>query len=122
MEKLDLIIQKSTQDKLNQLAYQAKNDTRGFKNIILLAILDDLIQWTEDFDDFDSVRYLKSKADQLLSEDPKCFVIPDVVRFNDGIYTNVNLPQNTYTWNQLANRPFDPVSPMMEINNLVITE
>lgn len=51
MEHIDVIIQKSTEDKLNRLAYQAVDDTQGFKKVMMLTILDDLIQWADGEDD-----------------------------------------------------------------------
>ena len=98
MEHIDIIIQKSTEDKLNRLAYQAVDDTQGFKKVMMLTILDDLIQWADEEDDQHAIRLLKLKVERLLTIYPECFIIPSEVRYNTGVYTNVNLPQNINTW------------------------
>ena len=98
MEHIDIIIQKSTEDKLNRLAYQAVDDTQGFKKVMMLTILDDLIQWADEEDDQHAIRLLKLKVERLLTTYPECFIIPSEVRYNTGVYTNVNLPQNINTW------------------------
>ena len=99
MEHIDIIIRRSTEDKLNRLVYQAVDDVQGFKKVMMLAILDDLIQWADELDDQSSVRFLKSKVKNLLTKYPECFIIPSEVRYNTNIYTNVNLPQSISTWN-----------------------
>ena len=76
MEHVDIIIQRSTEDKLNRLVYQAVDDVQGFKKVMMLAILDDLIQWADELDDQSSVRFLKSKVKNLLTKYPECFIIP----------------------------------------------
>lgn len=98
MEHIDIIIQKSTEDKLNRLAYQAVDDPQGFKKVMMLTILDDLIQWADELDDQSAVQFLKLKIEKLLTKYPECFIIPSEVRYNTGVYTNVNLPQQINTW------------------------
>lgn len=92
MEHIDLIIQASANRKFEDLAYQAKDDVRGFKHIMSLAILADLLQWTEELDLEENRRFLKLRIEKLISECSECFVIPDSVRFGHGVYTDVNLP------------------------------
>lgn len=98
MEHIDIIIQKSTEDKLNRLAYQAVDDPQGFKKVMMLTILDDLIQWADELDDQSAIQFLKLKIEKLIAKYPECFIIPSEVRYNTGIYTNVNLPQKINTW------------------------
>jgi hypothetical protein len=57
-----------------------------------LAILADLLQWTEELDLEENRRFLKLRIEKLISECSECFVIPDSVRFGHGVYTDVNLP------------------------------
>lgn len=99
MEHIDIIIQKSTEDKLNRLAYQAVDDPKGFKKVMMLTVYDDLIQWADSLDDQVAVKFLKSKVEKLLSKYPECFSIPTNIRYNNRVYTNVNIPQFQYIWN-----------------------
>lgn len=98
MKNNDIIIQKSVKNQLDQLAYQAKNDTMGFKKILSLAIYDDLIQWAEEYEDLGAVKYLKHRIEEMLAKCPNCFIIPDSIKFNTEVYTNVNLPQSMNQW------------------------
>lgn len=98
MKNNDIIIQKSVKNQLDQLAYQAKNDTIGFKKILSLAIYDDLIQWAEEYEDLGAVKYLKHRIEEMLAKCPNCFIIPDSIKFNTDVYTNVNLPQSMNQW------------------------
>lgn len=43
MNHIDYVIEQSVLDKLNKLAYQAVNDSEGFRKLMLVAIIDDLI-------------------------------------------------------------------------------
>lgn len=98
MKNNDIIIQKSVKNQLDQLAYQAKNDTMGFKKILSLAIYDDLIQWAEEYEDLGAVKYLTHRIEEMLAKCPNCFIIPDSIKFNTDVYTNVNLPQSMNQW------------------------
>lgn len=102
MRNNDIIIQETVKDKLNQLAYQAKNDTVGFKKVLSLAIYDDLIQWAEEYEDLWAAQYLKHRIEEMLAKCPNCFIIPNSIKYNTDVYTNVNLPQSINQW-KIAN-------------------
>lgn len=102
MRNNDIIIQETVKDKLNQLAYQAKNDTVGFRKALSLAIYDDLIQWAEEYEDLWAAQYLKHRIEEMLAKCPNCFIIPNSIKYNTDVYTNVNLPQSISQW-KIAN-------------------
>ena len=104
MEHIDIIIQKSTEDKLNRLAYQAVDDQKGFKKVMMLAILDDLIQWADELDDQSAVRFLKLKVKNLLAKYPECFIIPSVVDKTPSLISvsKIELSQVLILWGKFT--------------------
>lgn len=103
MKHTDIIIQQSTIDKLNRLAYQAQNDIKGFKMVLSLAIYDDLIQWAEEYEDLEAINFFKSRIERMIAKCPNCFVIPNQIKYNETVYTNVNLPQSLKDWTNVQN-------------------
>ena len=103
MKHTDIIIQQSTIDKLNRLAYQAQNDIKGFKMVLSLAIYDDLIQWAEEYEDLEAINFFKSRIEKMIAKCPNCFVIPNQIKYNETVYTNVNLPQSLKDWTNVQN-------------------
>lgn len=103
MKHTDIIIQQSTIDKLNRLAYQAQNDIKGFKMVLSLAIYDDLIQWAEEYEDLEAINFFKARIEKMIAKCPNCFVIPSQIKYNETVYTNVNLPQSLKDWTNVQN-------------------
>lgn len=115
MINVDETIYKNEVDKINLLRYQAKDDIKGFKAILSLIILSDMIEWSEYLDTpHRIVKKLVDKQTDLILHN-SC-IIP--YYFNDSrVYTNVNTPQSNNTWKRVwdcnevitALKYFDPI-------------
>lgn len=95
------IILDTIEDKVKRMSLQACNDPKGLKLVLSLIILNDLLQWAEDNSERD-IQLIQHKIDTLLQNCSACFDMKRADRLDR--YRNVNLPQDTYTW-QL---PYNP--------------
>jgi hypothetical protein len=49
-----------------------------------------------------AAQYLKHRIEEMLAKCPNCFIIPNSIKYNTDVYTNVNLPQSISQW-KIAN-------------------
>jgi hypothetical protein len=90
MINVNKTIYKNEVDKINLLRYQAKDDTKGFKAILSLIILSDMIEWSEYLDTpHHIIKKLVDKQMDLILHN-SC-IIPYYSN-NSRVYTNVNTP------------------------------
>lgn len=78
-------------------------DPKGFRQLLSLIIVDDMIQWAEDLDDASATEanlvLLKEHLLRCYSDNLKlCY---DYTSDSQRSYTNVNTPQGTYDWNRI---------------------
>lgn len=90
-------------DKIKKLSLQMQADPKGFRQLLSLIIVDDMIQWAEDLDDASATEanlvLLKEHLLRCYSDNLKlCY---DYTSDSQRSYTNVNTPQGTYDWNRI---------------------
>lgn len=93
MNHIDYVIEQSVLDKLNKLAYQAVNDSEGFRKLMLVAIIDDLIQWSESLGCTKKVEFLTAYIQNLVATCRNTFIIPNELKSNLDVFTDVNIPE-----------------------------
>lgn len=93
MEHIDYVIEQSVLDKLNRLAYQAQNDTQGFRKLMLVAIIDDMLQWTSAMGCVEKESFLMKYLQNIVASCRNTFVIPAELKSNLDVFTNVNIPE-----------------------------
>lgn len=82
-------------------------DPKGFRQLLSLIIVDDMIQWAEDLDDASATEanlvLLKEHLLRCYSDNLKlCY---DYTSDSQRSYTNVNTQQGTYDWNRIWDTP-----------------
>lgn len=99
MINVNKTIYKNEVDKINLLRYQAKDDIKGFKAILSLIVLSDMIEWSEYLDTPNHVikKLVDKQMDLILHN--SC-IIPHYSN-NSRVYTNVNTPQSNDTWKRV---------------------
>lgn len=112
-------ITSTIKDKIDQLRKLAINDTKAFKKVLYLIILDDLLDWSSYLDAPETLQMelKKARVDFILANTE--FVIE---RFDETYtdpagnpivikplqpYVNVNTPQTTDTWKRVWDAPAD---------------
>lgn len=85
-------------------------DPKGFRQLLSLIIVDDMIQWAEDLDDASTTEanlvLLKQHLLRCYSDNLKlCY---DYTSDSQQSYTNVNTPQGTYDWNRIWDTQSSP--------------
>lgn len=84
-------------NKINQLRYQAKNDTKAFKSILKLIFVNDMIEWASQAPEEVKEKLYKIQQQLILCDSN---IIPE---YEDTslAYTNVNTPQTIDTWKRV---------------------
>lgn len=97
MIDIDKTIYKNVLNKINQLRYQAKSDTKAFKSILKLIFVNDMIEWASQ-----APEEVKEKLHKIQQQLILCnaHITPE---YEDTslAYTNVNTPQTTDTWKRV---------------------
>lgn len=97
MIDIDKTIYKNVLNKINQLRYQAKSDTKAFKSILKLIFVNDMIEWASQ-----APEEVKEKLHKIQQQLILCnaHITPE---YEDTslMYTNVNTPQTTDTWKRV---------------------
>lgn len=97
MIDIDKTIYKNVLNKINQLRYQAKSDTKAFKQILKLIFVNDMIEWASQ-----APEEVKEKLHKIQQQLILCnaHITPE---YEDTslAYTNVNTPQTTDTWKRV---------------------
>lgn len=97
MIDIDKTIYKNVLNKINQLRYQAKSDTKAFKSILKLIFVNDMIEWASQ-----APEGVKEKLHKIQQQLILCnaHITPE---YEDTslAYTNVNTPQTTDTWKRV---------------------
>lgn len=90
-------------DKFKKLSLQAQPDNKGFKAIMNLIIISDLIEWAEVLEDATQKETmlvkLKNKFLRCYKNDLK--ICQAYNTNNELIYSNVNTPQGNYDWDRV---------------------
>lgn len=95
IEYTSLILTHALVDKLNKMKYQAIQDSQGFRMLITLAILQDVLQWSSDLGNYNSKRKCIDILSRMLANLSKQINIPVLFKTQFDVYTNVNIPQKT---------------------------
>lgn len=98
-------IYKSIQKAIGMLRFQAIDDSKTFRAILELIILDDVMDWAKSLD-------LPQKIlEQLIERKTKLILCNPAfdVQYDQGstAYTNVNTPQTSSTWKRIWDQPLD---------------
>lgn len=90
MIDIEKTIFKNEVDKINLLRYQAKDDSEGFKSILNLIILNDMIEWSEYLGaPHHIIQQLVDKRTDLILHNT---CITPYYSNDSFVYTNVNIP------------------------------
>lgn len=86
-------------DKINRLRYQAQDDSKAFKAVLQLIILDDMLEWAEQHEPEQVLEKLYDLRHQFVM----CSNIFNKEYSNPSTdpYINVNVPQTTDTWKRV---------------------
>lgn len=86
-------------DKINRLRYQAQDDSKAFKAVLQLIILDDMLEWAEQHESEQVLEKLYDLRHQFVM----CSNIFNKEYSNPSTdpYINVNVPQTTDTWKRV---------------------
>lgn len=97
MIDIDKTIYKNVLNKINQLRYQAKSDTKAFKSILKLIFVNDMIEWASQ-----APEEVKEKLHKIQQQLILCnaHITPEYEDISLA-YTNVNTPQTTDTWKRV---------------------
>lgn len=97
MIDIDKTIYKNVLNKINQLRYQAKNDTKAFRSILKLIFVNDMIEWASQAPEEVKEKLHKIQQQLILCDS---HITPE---YEDTSleYTNVNTPQTTDTWKRV---------------------
>ena len=109
MIDIEKTIFKNEVDKINLLRYQAKDDSEGFKSILNLIILNDMIEWSEYLGaPHHIIQQLVDKRTDLILHNT---CITPYYSNDSFVYTNVNIPQSNDTWKRVWDCP-EVISPV----------
>lgn len=103
MINVDKTLLSTLRVKIDDLRFLAQNDTQGFKKILTVVILKDLLEWAPSMgEDECTMKKLSKKIDELILRNCEFTIERD---FNTNNYVNVNTPQTIYTWQRIWDRP-----------------
>ena len=89
--------------KFQMLSLQSINDTKGFKLILSVAILQDLIEWSENVGvSPQTISKLTKYRDSFIAKNPLCFTTS--IDHSDR-YTNVNIPDFEHVYQRVQDDP-----------------
>lgn len=88
---------------MDKLRLLANNDTKLFKKILFLIVLDDMYDWS---DYLDAPQPIQKRLQELRNNFILCNRDLDICRFPVGDeYVNVNTPQTNNTWRRVWDDP-----------------
>lgn len=103
----------STLQYLNKLQYLARDDKKTALDIMLLAITDEVYDWSAYNNDLQSNQEKLQKLRKEIIRNNSNLIEP--IYRTDQYYKNVNLPQTLYTWQRVYDASnlvtVDPIIP-----------
>lgn len=101
-------ILETIKNKIKKLRFLGKNDTKGFKKILSLIILDDLFEWSNYLD---APQSIQKKLQDMRNKYILC-QRDFIIKYGEPstAYVNVNTPQTNDTWKRVwdSKNLFDP--------------
>ena len=99
MDKYSEVIITSTKKYVDDLEYIAKDNKKLLKDLYQLFILNNMVDWscTYDIDESCKSKLVKWMND-IINKNPELPNLP----YTDKYYSNVNTPQDIYTWASLS--------------------
>lgn len=102
MDRIASCIIDNSLKQLYQAEYLAKYDLSTIKALNYLIVVHNIYNWTDWFEiDTKTRKFLERRINDIILDNPE--IILDQVQVHELVYSNVNIPQSNYDWQDIKN-------------------
>lgn len=100
-------LKSSIVDRIRDLSFTAVPNPKGFRQILALMMIHDLIEWTDTLSGESPLRdtLVEIRERMLVSYSDNLHICEDYRHEDRETYIGINLPQTEYTWDRVWDNP-----------------